>query len=82
MITFPGMLIAPAKEAGMKVPDHLYDDFNPNQFPHFQVFLILQLGRKMPSPDSHWRNAKIIASIPNDRIMGITGSEIQDLGFE
>lgn len=70
MIAFPGMLIAPAKEAGMKYPPNP-DDFKCEEFPHFQVFCNVQLGRGMPSPTSHWHNASVIAEISDDEIMQI-----------
>lgn len=75
MIAFPGMLINPAKEAGMKVPENA-DNFDPKEFPHFKVFCNVQLGRRMPSPTSHWENAKIIASIPQEKIFTITIGEL------
>lgn len=87
MIAFPGLLVGPAKEAGMKVPEDADQDgkemgHDPSEFPHWTVFCNLQLGRPMPSPGAHWHNAKVVASIPQDRIMGITYPEVLELGFQ
>jgi hypothetical protein len=38
MLAFPGMLAGAAEQAGMKVPSNP-DDFDPNEFPHFFVFV-------------------------------------------
>jgi hypothetical protein len=81
MIAFPEMLINPAKEAGMKVPENA-DKFDAKKFPHFQVFCIVQLGRRMPSPTSHWENAKIVASIPQEKIFTITNGELLAMGID
>jgi hypothetical protein len=81
MIAFPGMLIAPAKEAGMKIPENA-DNFNSEEFPHFKVFCFVQLGRPMPFPTSHWENAKVVASIPQEKIFTITAGELLDMGIQ
>jgi hypothetical protein len=81
MIGFPEMLVAPAEKAGIKTPPDA-DNFDAKDFPHFAVFLNLQLGRRMPTPVSHWYNAKIIAAIPEDKIRTITTDEVLGLGFD
>jgi len=83
MLAFPSMLENPAIQAGMSVPLNS-DDFDKNKekYPHFFVFCLMQLGRSMPRPSSHWDNAKIIAEIPIEKISSITIGEILDLGFE
>ena len=73
-------LVNPAKDAGIKVPDDL-DNYNHDEYVHWTVFCNVQLGRRMPSPNSHWRNAEIIAAIPDDKIQLITMSELIDLGL-
>ncbi len=80
MIAFPGMLIAPAQKAGMKVPSNP-DNFKCEEFPHFQVFCNVQLGASMPSPDSHWENAKVIAEIPDNEIMIVHMSDLISRGL-
>lgn len=80
MLAFPSMLVEPAIKAGMKVPEDS-DNFDPNEYPHFQVFCLMQLGSAMPYPSVHWDNAFVIASIPEDKIKTITVLEIIALGF-
>jgi len=81
MLAFPGMLVGPAQEAGIKVPPDP-DNFKPDKFPHFHVFCAAQLGQSMPSWTSHWSNAKIVAGIPKAKLKTITFKELYDLGFE
>lgn len=38
MLAFPSMLTSAAEQAGMKFPSDP-DDFSPEEFPHFHVFL-------------------------------------------
>jgi hypothetical protein len=45
----------------MKVPPDA-DKFDPNEYPHFQVYLNCQLGAAMPFPTAHWSNAEIVAA--------------------
>lgn len=87
MIAFHGMLVAPAKEAGIKVPDVSEEDletenFDRNAYPHWMVFSRMQLGRPMSSPSSHWDNAKLVAGIDGNRIWLITPSELESLGLK
>ncbi len=70
MMAFPGMLVGAAKKANMNVPDNP-DDYDQEQFPHFDVFCKVQLGRRMV-PGEHWDNAEIIASISKEEIKTIT----------
>jgi len=76
MLAFPSMIARAAEQAGMKTPnfDDINDDwgFNPEEFPHFQVFCIAQLGRSMSDMGEHWGNAKVIAEIPDDEIRSVT----------
>ena len=81
MIGFEEMLVEPAVQAGIKIPDDPYK-YDPEEFPHWTVFCNWQLGRSLPSPDSHFRNAQIIAAVPDDRIKLIYTSEMIDLGAE
>lgn len=66
MFAFPGMLVPAAEKAGMKVPPDA-DNYEPNEFPHFAVFCILQLGRRMVMGE-HWENAKIIAAMSEEEV--------------
>lgn len=80
MIAFPGMLLTPAKDAGMKVPDDA-ENFNKEEYPHFYVFLQVQLGAPMPFPSAHFENAKVIAQLSDDEILNITYAELLEKGF-
>jgi hypothetical protein len=72
MIAFAGMLLGAAKEAGMKIPKHPDDDFDRKKFPHFHCFCLLQLGRPCVTPGEHFGNAKIIAKIPEKKLVKMT----------
>ena len=81
MIAFPEMLVAPAEEAGMKVPPDA-DEFDPKKYPHFAVFCTAQLGAPMPSWTSHWSNAKVVAAISAKKLKTLTFRQLWDMGFE
>lgn len=86
MIAFPEMLVEPAEQAGMKVPPHAgkhdLDNYDPEEYPHFHVYLTAQLGASMPSWSSHWDNAVMIAAIPADKIKTITYEQLLDMGLQ
>lgn len=65
-------------------PEERIDDasYDRMQFAHFYVYMRMQLGRRMPSPTSHWSNAKLIASIPAEEIVRVTARQLEDRGFE
>ena len=81
MIAFPMLLVNPAKEAGIKVPPDL-EAFEAELYPHFTVFGNLQLGRPMPSPNSHFNNAKIVAQFSDEDILTATVQDFIDKGWE
>lgn len=74
MMAFPCMLVKAAQQAGMKVPNDP-DDFSAKEYPHFHVFCAIQLYRPMRAGE-HWENAKIIASLSNERVLNITLGEL------
>ena len=79
MIVHPGLLVNPAKESGIAVPDDLRD-YDPEQYPHWDVFMFAQLGRPMPSANSHFENAKLIGAVEDDRIKEMTAASLLQLG--
>lgn len=82
MLAFPSMLTDAAKKAGMKTPDLSEDeDFDPHEFTHFQVYCTVQLGRRI-TWGNHWRNAEIVAAIPDDKIKTVTPQDLDALGFD
>lgn len=89
MIALPIGLVGPAHEAGIAVPDDPmqfdYDKASPEEqskYVRWVLFCSAQLGQPMPSPSSHWENAKIIAQIPEDELMTITSEGLERLGFQ
>jgi len=80
MMAFPSMLVGAAAKAGMKVPPDA-DDFDAAEFPHFAVFCNVQLCRPVRMGE-HWDNAKVIAAIPDEKIMQVTLMEMIALGLE
>ena len=90
MIAFADLLVEPAKEAGIKVPDDFGSlkrdndvaiDLYLRKFPHFLVYINMQVGRSLPYASSHWDNAKIIAKISDEDILTIDVAGIEALGF-
>lgn len=80
MLAFPGMLVEAAKKVGMKVPEDP-DNFDKNKFPHFVVFCNAQLCRPVCYHGEHWDNAKIIAAIPDDKIMEVSLNDLLKEGL-
>ncbi len=81
MLVFPGLIENAAREAGIAVPPDV-DDFDPDEFPHFHFFCVVQLGRSMNSHNEHWENAKVVAKIPEEKIRTINLFQLQEMGFQ
>lgn len=81
MLAYPEMLVGPAEKAGIKVPADI-ENYDTHEYPHWHVYLILQLGRSLPSPTSHWTNAKVVASVPEDTIRKLNLADFREIGFE
>lgn len=81
MIALPIMLVEPAKQAGIDVPNDL-DNYDVEKYKRFHLLRCAQLGQPMPNPLSHFTNAKIIAQVPEDRIKDITFNDLIEMGFE
>lgn len=81
MLAFPAMLVEAAKQAGMKVPKDP-DKFDPEKFPHFQVFCGAQLGRPLAFWGEHWENAKVVAEVPEKKIRSITIPQLIGKGLK
>ena len=89
MLAFQSMIHSAAEKAGMKVPatellDAVDDEptWNPEEYPHFQVFCHAQLGRSVFRHGQHWDNAKIIAAIPIEEIKTVTFEGLIAKGLE
>ena len=82
MIASPFMLIPMAKQAGMNTPPADEEDYDRNEYPHFMVYSAMQCGRPIINARSHWTNAEIVASIPEDRIRTTTPHDLMSMGFQ
>lgn len=78
-MAYPSMLADAAEKAGMKVPPDP-DDFVGKEYPRFAVFCTLQLNRRL-NWGEHWDNAKVIAAVPDDKIMTSTLEDFLALGL-
>lgn len=71
MMAFPSMLFDAADEVKMARPADDWDENLTNEvreaYPHFYCYCLLQLGRAITWGE-HWENAKIIATIPMERL--------------
>lgn len=81
MIMSRGLLVEPAKKAGIKVPDdpELYPK---DDYPHWHVFCIVQLGAPMPSWNAHWENAEVIGKLSPEDVRVASFESLQKAGFQ
>lgn len=80
MMVYPSMLIEASVQAGMQVPPDP-DNFNRDEYPHFHIFCMVQLGRAV-NWGEHWENAKVVARIPDTKVKTITLEELVNDGLE
>ena len=81
MIALAEMLVEPAKKAGIRVPDDVHN-YNKLDYPYWFVYVQLQLGEAMPRPDSHWRNAELVAGLTETQLRTFTVQDFLNAGFE
>jgi len=81
MIATASGLVSAAEDAGIKVPENL-EDFDSDKYPHWHVFMAVQLGVPMPSPGCHFENAKIIAALSNKEALTIMMKQLREKGFQ
>lgn len=86
MLVFPSMLLGACDLERIPRPDREdLDDIELSEiaedFPHFYVFCSVQLCRPLSYWGEHWENAKVISSIPDDKIREITLEELLDMGL-
>ncbi len=81
MIVYPGMLVTAAEQAGMKVPPNPDGEWSKDEYPHFNIFCLVQLGRRIRWGE-HWDNAKVVAAIPDDKINSVTLMDLIQAGLE
>lgn len=80
MIASEGLLIGPAKEAGIDVPEDL-ENFDEEKYMRWLVFINAQIGQPMPSPNAHFENAKVVATVSREELKVISMESLIDLGF-
>lgn len=77
---FPSMLaIFVPKEHENKIPQT--EDFNPNEYPHWTVFLNTNLGYNYDYGQFE-QNAKVIFAIEDDKIKSVTPTDLINLGCD
>lgn len=81
MMAYPGMIADAAKKAGMKVPENPDGEWKVEEYPHFNIFCNVQLGRRIRWGE-HWENAKVVAAVPEDKLKTITLMELIEAGLE
>lgn len=81
MISNPRMIEQAARDAGMKVPPDVTEDYDKEEYPHWAVYCTLQLGVPVRW-GNHWKNARIIAQVPEEKIKTMTVRDFEDLGFD
>lgn len=81
MIVFPEVLRLPAEQAGIQCPDDL-ENYDPDEFPYWHVYSLVQLGAPLPSWSSHYENAKVVVSVPKERIAEVTFKDLEEMGLE
>ena len=87
MIAYASMLVAPAEEAGIAVPEEMTNkhgediDLFKDSHKRFWIFCAMQLGAPMPFPSAHWENAKVIAALKDDELETITPAQLRNRGF-
>ena len=81
MIAYPELLVGPAQEAGITVPENPRE-YDHAKFPHWDVYCKVQLGAPMPSWTAQWDNAKVIGRIPEDKIRLVTYKQLEELGLQ
>lgn len=75
MFMLDEMLVRFARDADIAVPPDL-DEYDKEQFPHWEVYAAMQLGRPI-SGESPLLNAQVIAAIPDDRIRKVMATELE-----
>jgi hypothetical protein len=80
MIVFPDLLASIARKQGIDVPPKS-EKYEPSDYPHWHVYLLMQLDAPMPSPTSAADNAAIVAKISIEKIRRITPKELRALGM-
>lgn len=74
-------LIMPALNAGMKVPDSIFD-YDGYVFKHFSFFCGVQLNYRMAVPYLEWHNAVVVAKLTYYQMDSATWDFLVSRGFK
>lgn len=80
MIAFPEMLVGCAKEAGITIPSDV-ENYEPEDFMHWHIFLMVQLGQSLPYPSAHWDNAKVVSALKDEELKTVTMQDLIEKGL-
>jgi hypothetical protein len=76
---FPGMFANHIEDSRLKQPVD-FENYDPNEYPHFHVFMSIHLGNTIDHSTLE-ENANIIADIPDDEIRQVTLEQLVDKGL-
>lgn len=80
MFIYEGMFESHIKDSKLKMPEN-FDEYNPEEYPHFHVFMIVHLGRPI-NVESLEDNANIIAEISDEDIKTVTLEDLLSRGLD
>jgi len=75
MITQRETLVDAARAANIDVPSNLYN-YDKSEFPFWNFYCLIQIDRPMPSANSHYYNARIVADIKPKLIADMTFADV------
>ena len=75
---FPEMFRNHIDNSNLKLPKD-FENFDPEKFPHFNVFILTHLGNTFDVNDLK-ENANIIASIPEENIRKVSYKDLIAMG--
>lgn len=79
MLAFPSMLFKACEEAGIPHPENP-NDYSNDEYPHFLVFTLLQLGIPM-EPGDQFYNAIVLSAFTREQIRNATPAHFYVAGF-
>jgi len=81
MITHPELLVPHAEAALIEVPEDL-TDYDPFEYPWWDIYLKTQLWSPVPDWDAPAHNAHIISRIPEEEIRTIKFKQLLERGYQ
>ena len=80
MFCFRGMFRPHIENSNLKMPEN-FDEYNPEEYPHFHVFMLMHLAKPIDITALE-SNANIIAEISEEDIRKVTPKDLFDMGIE